>query len=386
MFFGNNPENTATINRLSSWEVAFLQNLVLSENILIGATPSDGIPSLSGNHQGGGMVFGENDYLFVSTGDSASANYVNEAIEFGIIDEAYRDLSGIYRSQVISQGNGKILRIQGWSGRGVASNPYYEGGNPYSFKSRLWGYGYRNPFRITYNPVNKKLIAADVGAGGHEEVTEIIKDANAGWGKYEGFDNYAGWSENQTNPDTGLDYDVDYQNPPLLDYGHNGNAETRLLNPNDFSSPFIDGNAIEGNSITGGIVLENFGEYTGFYMFTDYTKGWINLLSPDGSYTVNFAPEGTVNAAVDIKQDSNGDVYIVRLFGGIDVIKYDPNLGLTKFAKTIEKGEIFIIYNSLGQMLRTGVYNDVSDLYSNEIRYIKFPKLNYSSKMILKTK
>ena len=82
------------------------------------------------------------------------------------------------------------------------------------------------------------------------------------------------------------------------------------------------------------------------------------------------------NGSIDIENEG------LTVVGNI----IEMTLSLMEFSKTLNKGEIFIVYNSLGQMLKTGSYNDVSDLYSNELRFIRFPKLNYSSKMILKTK
>ena len=377
LFFGDVPENTATINRVSRWEISWSQNRTVGgEQIKIGVNPADGIPSLAGNHQGGGMAFGDNGFLYISTGDGANVPFADKAVEFGIIDEEYKNLSGNYRSQVLSQGNGKILKIQGWTGKGVSSNPYYSGSTPYSFKSRLFDYGYRNPFRITYSD---SIYVADVGDASREEITIAKSDGNAGWGKYEGFDEL-NFSSTISNPDTGQPFEINYTNPPLLDYGHNSNAETRLLNPNDFSSPFIDGNSIAGNSLTGGVVLkEGFGNYTGGYIFSDYTRGWLNIAMNGFDFTINFASEGTVNSAVDITQLSDGSVLVVKLFGGIDRISFDGNLSTPDHEFNYDLATVKY-FTMLGVELKdisnaaSGIYI-VEYYYNNQYKRKIIPKL-----------
>lgn len=366
------PENTATVNRISRWQVDWnTDTLIGNEEIIIGD-----IPSLAGNHQGGGMVI--NDYLFVSTGDGSNAGYGNEAVEYGIITEEYRNLWGIYRSQTLSQGNGKILRVHKDTGFGVETNPYYDSNNPSSFLSRLYDYGYRNPFRMTTD--GDKIIVADVGAGAWEEVTEVKMNSNAGWGKYEGF-NLKYFSNNTINPDTGLSYEVNYTNAPLMDYGHIGSAETRLINPDDIFTPIIDGNSIEGNSITGGVILKDgFGVYSGFYMFTDFTTGWVNLLSADNSYTINFAPTNTFTGPISINQAPDGSIYITTYYGEVYRIYYEDTTLSDKpnnlDIKKLPVGVDYILYNVLGQIIEKGIIKEDS--------FARFPKTQYPLYLHLK--
>lgn len=317
-------DNSATFGRISRWEVSWTQNIPLSEQIQV-----DSIPSLAGNHNSIAMTWGKEGegVIYAAIGDSGSASYANQAVERNIISEELENFSGSYRAQIKSTPNGKILKFLSWNGWGHHQNPYYNAQNKTSWLSRLYSYGTRNPFQIYFDRNSDRLIEAGVGGNKNEEITIVEKDGNGGWGKYEGF------SENNIstsiiNPDTNQPFEFNYNNPPILDYGRIGTPLTRLGNSsNPFNYIIDENNPIEGNSITGGVVLkEGFGDYTGYYIFGDYTKGWLNLLSPDGNHTINFAPEGSFNNVVAITQAPDGSLYIVTLLGGIHRIYYEETL------------------------------------------------------------
>jgi glucose/arabinose dehydrogenase len=59
--------------------------------------------------------------------------------------------------------NGKILRINATTGNGVPSNPFYNASAPDSVRSRVFAWGFRNPFRFTVDPVSGTLYVGDVG-------------------------------------------------------------------------------------------------------------------------------------------------------------------------------------------------------------------------------
>lgn len=324
-------DDSATINRISRWEVAWNQNIaVFGEDIIIGITPADGIPSLRGNHNGGGMAWGPEGtgQILFSTGDSAGGDFSSQGVDRGIIPAEHEDFSGAYRAQIKSSPNGKVHRIRSWNGTGVVGNPNYDALNQSSWDSRMYDYGYRNAFDMCYDPVRDMAIVADVGAGSKEELTKVENDGNAGWGAHEGF-NQRGWNNGILDPDTGAPFALIYNNPPLLDYGHNGNALTRVRALDDSVVEDTD-NPIEGNSITGGVVLKDGFGYTSHYIWGDYTRGWLNIAILDDnnliSSTINFAPASTYSATVDITQAPDGSLYIVRLFGGIDRIEFEETL------------------------------------------------------------
>lgn len=105
-------------------------------------------------HDGGGLAFGPDGYLYVGTGDA------------GVKEDA-QDLNTMA---------GKILRVD----RNGNSAP----GNP--FGTRIWSYGHRNVQGLAWN-AQGAMIATEHGPSGengwtaHDEINHIIAGRNYGW-------------------------------------------------------------------------------------------------------------------------------------------------------------------------------------------------------------
>ncbi|WP_158267630.1 InlB B-repeat-containing protein [Adhaeribacter arboris] len=199
-------ENNATIGRLTRYtasrsESGYQVN-VSSRKILIGATKTTGIPSVQNIHGVGSLVFGRDGTLLISAGDAASNNpginnetYIALAKSDGIITP--EENVGAFRAQLLESYNGKILRVDPETGNGISSNPFFEPGNPYSIRSKVYALGLRNPFRLVLKPGTGStnptdgnpgiLYAGDVGHQTYEEVDIITRPGmNFGWPIYEG--------------------------------------------------------------------------------------------------------------------------------------------------------------------------------------------------------
>jgi glucose/arabinose dehydrogenase len=126
------------------------------------------------NHNGGLLLFGPDDRLYVGFGDGGGGG----------------DLHGPRgNGQRLSTLLGKILRIDP---RPSGGRPYgIPDGNPFVGRSgvrpEIWAYGVRNPWRFAFDRRTGDLIVADVGQGEVEEVT-IVREpgANLGWRPFEG--------------------------------------------------------------------------------------------------------------------------------------------------------------------------------------------------------
>jgi glucose/arabinose dehydrogenase len=219
------------------------------------------------NHNGGGMVFGPDGYLYISTGDGGSAGD-----PFG-------------NGQSVETLLGKILRIDINAGSpyGIPpDNPFAQGGG----RPEIWAYGLRNPWRFAFDPANDDLYIGDVGQGAWEEIDyEAAGSAggvNYGWNFREGAHAYQG------EPVAGL---VD----PVAEYSH------------DY-----------GCSVTGGVVVRDpsLPEWQGVYLYADYCSGivWGLLRTPEGDWLndILFHTGFSVSAfGVDVQ----GRVYLINLQG-----------------------------------------------------------------------
>ncbi|MBN8468002.1 PQQ-dependent sugar dehydrogenase [Corallococcus exiguus] len=119
----------------------------------------DNIPS-GNNHNGGGLAFGPDGYLYFGVGDR------------GLSEGGNDDLS------VMSS---KILRVRK-DGTIPTDNPFYDDWGPNH--DLIWARGFRNPFRIRFQPGTGKLWA-NVAGEVAEQIFSVGRGDHAGWWRYE---------------------------------------------------------------------------------------------------------------------------------------------------------------------------------------------------------
>jgi glucose/arabinose dehydrogenase len=115
--------------------------------------------------------------LWVSLGDSANFDNPDQ-------------LS--LRSQNLDSYRGKLLHVAA-NGDGLTSNPFYTN-SVTTVRSKVYAYGFRNPYRFSINPVNNTIYVGDVGWGTVEEVDVVAPGANYGWPCYEGPSQQPTWA------------------------------------------------------------------------------------------------------------------------------------------------------------------------------------------------
>ncbi|MGE5574873.1 MAG: PQQ-dependent sugar dehydrogenase [Ignavibacteria bacterium] len=190
------------------------------------------IPQLFDSHAGGQLAFGPDGYLYIALGDG----------------NPYGDLSG--NAQNRSSLHGKILRIElshPSEGRAYgipADNPYSN--NTAGYREEIYGYGFRNPWRFSFDSANGRLWAGDDGQDRMEEIDIVEKGKNYGWNIMEGTLPYSS-DGNQI----GLEF-------PIWEYGRN-----------------------QGNATIGGFVYRGtkLTELIGNYIYGDYVSGRIWALN-----------------------------------------------------------------------------------------------------------
>lgn len=218
-----NPDSSligqATIGRLASYEVDvsnYTTILPSSRKILLGDEPSNGVPCMTVSHMGGTILFGKDTTLMLVTGDGSAIDDVygggepypsfawdSSGLADGVIDEI-EDV-GAFRCQSLRSLNGKVLRLNPYTGEGAIGNPYYDPENPDSKQSKIYALGFRNPFRMVIKKgtgsTNKadgfpgELFVADVGNQAWEEVNHVSAGGqNFGWPIYEGMNNQPGYT------------------------------------------------------------------------------------------------------------------------------------------------------------------------------------------------
>jgi glucose/arabinose dehydrogenase len=229
------------------------------------------------NHNGGLVLFGPGDLLYIGLGDGGGGG----------------DRHGA-RGNAQSLGTllGKILRI----------DPRPSGGRPYRVPSsnpfvgragargEIYAYGLRNPWRFSFDRRTGDLSIGDVGQGAVEEISFVRRGrgagANFGWRPFEG---RARYTPGERAPG--------HVRPVIQRFHSGGNC-----------------------SITGGVVVRDPGlpALAGRYVFGDYCKGRIETarLRAGGARSVRRT-RMRVGSLSSFGEDARGRVYATSLDGPV---------------------------------------------------------------------
>ena len=185
-----------------------------------------GMRTDGGNHDGGALRIGPDGKLYVGVGDTGNGDNKGGP---GSATNPY--------SQSLNALEGKILRLE-LDGSPAAGNPFV---GQAAARPEIFARGFRNPWRMSFDPITGRLWVGDVGDLTIEEIDVVAAGGNYGWPRCEA----------RQPPDCERPDDV----PPIFAYWHDGQGSL-------------------GTSITGGaFTAPSFGTLGDHYVFGDFTAG-----------------------------------------------------------------------------------------------------------------
>ncbi len=226
------------------------------------------------NHNGGQIAFGPDGYLYVALGDGGSGG------------------DPLNNGQNLTTLLGKILRIdvdipESELPYGIPDdNPFAE--NTLGYREEIYAYGFRNPWRFSFDPATGKLWCGDVGQSSREEINIVEAGGNYGWNIMEGTACYPSTAECSS---TGLML-------PVWDY------------PRSLGGSITGGHVYRGSSVD---------SLTGRYIFGDFVSGILAALTYDGVSPPSVVVLDTLSeySLTSFGVDESGELYLCLWSGSI---------------------------------------------------------------------
>ena len=228
------------------------------------------------NHNGGGLGFGKDGFLYIGLGDGGSGGDPQ------------------CNGQNLNVLLGKILRIDVDSPHSPGLNYAIPSGNPFvgqNARGEIWLSGLRNPFRFSFDSGNGNLWIGDVGQSSYEEVDLLTPQqggANMGWNLREGTHPFSTACTQQGGPLT----------DPIFDYDRSQGDAT-----------VIGGHVYHGGRMPA---------LAGTYVFGDFISGRVWSLRLNGqTWTRSDITTTAGGDLAAIGRDQSGELYVARYSSGV---------------------------------------------------------------------
>ncbi|MFY7951277.1 MAG: PQQ-dependent sugar dehydrogenase, partial [Armatimonadaceae bacterium] len=272
-----------------------------------------------GGHNGGDLHFGPDGYLYISTGDAADPNPPDP---WKTGTDCSDLLGSVLRIDVNNKADGKNYAIP-------KENPFVDLKHQgKTVRPEIWSYGFRNPWRMSFDRKTGDLWLGDVGWEQWEMVHKLSKGSNHGWSVNEG-------------------------RQPI-------NAQLDLGPTPTITAPVVELDHSQAASVNGGYVYrgKKFPELEGKYVFSDYMtkRFWAATVKGDRCTELVDLVDPTIRSAC-FGEDNAGELYFADYDTGLLYTfekntkpAYDPKAFPTKLSGT------GLFESVKGHKLAAGVY------------------------------
>lgn len=247
------------------------------------------VVSTTQDHSGGCLGFGPDGYLYIAMGDTGPQQDPE-----GHGQDLTTHLAKILRIDVDHQENGLAYAIP-------VDNPFRQRAG---VRPEIWAYGFREPWRFSFDSLTGDLWVGDVGQDRVEEVSVVRRGENLGWNVFEGFEPFSNR------------------------YRKEGEK---------YVSPVFAYRRKYGNSVTGGVVYRGDprSSFYGVYICGDYTSRRIFGLQQRDRVLQEVRQIGTAPQGIaSFGTDARGEIYVV----GYEGMVYHLNLADADFGGALKPG------------------------------------------------
>ncbi|MFS4493972.1 PQQ-dependent sugar dehydrogenase [Maribacter sp. 2308TA10-17] len=237
-------------------------------------------------HRGGGLLFGDDGFLYLTTGDQTAFKKSQDIIN---------NLDGGVLRLDVDQDNTKshppvrtMPDDHGFSDEITGNGYWIPNDNPFLSPAgenfeEYYSIGHRNPHRMTKDRETGELYVGEIGGGRHEEINIIKKGKNYGWPLYEGL----------------------YYSTFCVD---------NLYNNMSHEQPLVAFPRAQANAVIGGFVYRGneVPELRGKYLCADYGNGEEIFTVDVNTGTYEQYGNFTSTNIISFGEDKQGELYILK--------------------------------------------------------------------------
>jgi uncharacterized repeat protein (TIGR03806 family) len=219
-------------------------------------------------HNAGTLAFGPDGYLYMSVGDD------KRTFDVGVTDQLY----------------GSIIRVD------VDTEDAYAIPDTNPFGNEIFAYGFRNPWRISFDKLTGELWTGDVGEQCFEEVNRVEIGRNYGW---------PNWEADVCGPGK-----CGGENTLPVHQYHTG----KECGP--------------GNSITGGYVYRGGlnPALSGKYIYGDYQTGQVWAFDIKNGFNEDLFVDSRSDGIASFGEDNQGEIFHLDIVTGA-ISRIEPRSG-----------------------------------------------------------
>lgn len=252
------------------------------------------------NHNGGDLGFGPDANLYISMGDGGGADDADGQL-FIVADGAFPaneapivGHQGNGNAQKLNAPLGKILRID-VNGNTSANGQYgIPADNPFvgapGAVAEIFAFGFRNPWRFSFDTATGDLYVGNVGQNDIEEVERVVEGGNHGWNAKEGT----------------LFFHINGNDPGFASPEDNGRTSPDMIDPIAQYDTHH-----EGHSVIGGFVYHGtrIPQLRGRYVFGEFSREFIFPGGPNNFGRLLYLAQ---------KKTSKDELLNIKEFNGFD--------------------------------------------------------------------